>query len=281
MVRLAGEESVDFAIATTDCDFLRIVDISRLSSYVPRELIGRSAETTLLDNAWAKVQKRQTSRSHVITFVALGGEGKTSLVAHWAAVLASRNWAGCESAFAWSFFSQGSSNQRADSADLFLDEALAFFGEPGLASSGLGAFDKGRRLASFISKRRILLILDGLEPLQYPPNSPLAGTLKDQGITALLKTLASDNLGLCVVTTRYAIPELSAFLGKTVVEKELIRLSTEAGVELLKKLGVKGSLRKRVAADGNIAPTPPWNEFEQLVEDVKGHVSRNCIPMGT
>ena len=38
-----------------------------------------------------------------------------------------------------------------------------------------------------------LLILDGLEPLQYPPTSPTPGQLKDQGIAALLKSLATAN----------------------------------------------------------------------------------------
>ena len=43
------------------------------------------------------------------------------------------------------------------------------------------------------------MILDGLEPLQYPPTSPLAGQLKDDGVLALLKGLAQRNAGLCLV----------------------------------------------------------------------------------
>lgn len=56
--------------------------------------------------------------------------------------------------------------------------------------------------------RRSLLILDGLEPLQYAPTSPTPGQLKDQGIAALLKGLSSASHGLCVVTTRYSLPDL-------------------------------------------------------------------------
>jgi len=239
--------------------------------YVPEKLEGREAELELLDDAWPKVQSQVTQRPHILTFVALGGEGKTSLVAKWAADLAYQNWPGCDVAFAWSFYSQGTSDQMAASSDLFLKEALNFFGDGDdkeFAASNAGAFEKGQRLARIVGERRALLILDGLEPLQYAPTSPTPGELKDQGIAALLKALASGSHGLCVVTTRYALPDLRAFIGKTVHEEKLTRLSTEAGVAVLQSLGVKGSLRKTIpSADGRTL----WNEYEKLVEDVKGH----------
>ena len=230
-------------------------DISRIIKYAPAELIGRAAETKLLADAWDKAVREENNRPHVFTFVALGGEGKTSVVAKWAAELAFQNWPGCDAAFAWSFYSQGSSEQMAASSDLFLREALTVFGDPTLAGSAQSAFDKGRRLAQLVGERRALLILDGLEPLQYAPTSPTAGELKDQGLSALLKGLAANNRGLCVITTRYSIPDLKAFWQTTAPETKLTRLSQEAGVVLLKWLGVKG--------------TP--QEFEKLVEDVQGH----------
>jgi hypothetical protein len=230
-------------------------DISRIIKYAPVQLIGREAETQLLNDAWAKAQNDETQRPHVLTFVALGGEGKTSLVAKWAAVLAYQNWPGCDAVFAWSFYSQGTREQAAASSDLFLKEALTYFGDPAMAGSAQGAFDKGRRLAQLAGERRALLILDGLEPLQYAPTSPTPGELKDSGLAALLKGLAANNRGLCVVTTRYSIPDLRTFSEKTATEVNLLRLSKEAGVVLLRSLGVKGTPR----------------EFETLVEEVKGH----------
>ncbi len=243
-------------------------DISRIDKYVPEKLIGREAETTILDDAWTKVRTAQPQRPHILTFVALGGEGKTSVVAKWAVDLAFQDWPGCEAVLAWSFYSQGTREQLAASSDLFLNEALTFFGDAAMAGSAASAFDKGRRLARLVGDRRALLILDGLEPLQYAPTSPTPGELKDQGIAALLKGLATTSRGLCVVTTRYSIPDLRAYVGKTVEENKLARLSTEAGVALLQSFGVKGSLRKDIpAADGRTL----WNELEKLVEDVKGH----------
>ncbi|MEK6258534.1 MAG: SAV_2336 N-terminal domain-related protein [Planctomycetota bacterium] len=229
-------------------------DISRIIKYAPTELIGRETETTLLNDAWFKVGRDESPRPHILTFVALGGEGKTSLVAKWVTELAHRNWPGCDAAFAWSFYSQGTREQAAVSSDLFLAEALAFFGDAAMAGSAMGAWDKGTRLAQLVGERRTLLILDGLEPLQYAPTSAMPG-LKDPALIALLKGLAANNAGLCVITTRYAIPDLRAFLGKTVREEQLARLSNEAGVALLRSLGVRGTTK----------------EFAQLVEDMKGH----------
>lgn len=193
--------------SSAEADFK--ADISRVIKYAPAELIGREAETKLLNDAWAKGQIHEAKRLHVLTFVALGGEGKTSLVAKWAAELAHQDWPGCAAAFAWSFYSQGTREQVAASSDLFLKEALTFLGDDEdkqFAASSAGAFEKGQHLARIVGQRRSLLILDGLEPLQYAPTSPTPGQLKDQGIAALLKGLAAASHGLCVVTTRYSLP---------------------------------------------------------------------------
>jgi len=79
--------------------------------------------------------------------------------------------------------------------------------------------------------------------------------LKDQGVSALLKALATKSDGLCVVTTRYSVPDLRNYWQTTAPEIKLTSLSNEAGVALLRTLGVKGTQK----------------EFEQLVRDVKGH----------
>jgi hypothetical protein len=231
------------------------VDVGRVDRYAPDLLVGRDDELTMLAEAWEKACRAERPRPNVITFVALGGEGKTSVVAHWLAGLAGRNWPGCDAAFAWSFYSQGSAEQSAASSDLFLAEALRFFGDAETAASPASAVDKGKRLARLVGERRALLILDGLEPLQYPPTSPLRGELKDHGMSALLKGLAARNDSLCVVTTRYSVPDLKAFWRSTAPETRLLRLSKDAGVQLLWRLGVRGTRK----------------EAEALVEDVKGH----------
>jgi hypothetical protein len=155
-------------------------DLSRILKYAPTELIGREAELKLLHDAWSGILHpasgiQASSRPRILTFVALGGEGKTSFVAKWAAELAAQDWPGCDTVFAWSFYSQGTREQLAASSDLFLKAALTFFGDnadQAFAASPAGAFEKGQRLNRLVGQRRSLLILDGLEPLQYAPTAP-------------------------------------------------------------------------------------------------------------
>ena len=230
-------------------------DLSHIDRYAPAELIGREAELSLLNQVWGQAVNAETLRPRVLALVAMGGEGKTSLVAKWAAQLAYTGWTGCDAVFAWSFYSQGTREQTAASSDLFLAEALRFFGDAAMAQSSQSALDKAWRLAQLVSGQRALLILDGLEPLQYAPTSPTPGELRDGAMSALLKALAINSQGLCVLTTRHAVADLRAYLNKTVLELHLLRLSEAAGVELLKSLGVHGS-----------AP-----ELAALVHDVRGH----------
>ncbi len=221
-------------------------------THVAEHLFGREADLAKLDAAWADPQ------IHVATFVAWGGVGKTSLVAKWAA---GKDLDGADY-FDWSFYSQGTREEGSASGEPFVAAALRFFGEADgegekIASSTMSGWDKGAKLAGLVARRKALLILDGLEPLQYPPSSPseIAGHLKDPGVTALLRGLAAQNPGLCVVTTREGVKDLAAFHGGTAPEWSLERLSTAAGVALLEKHQVRGKKE----------------ELAQLVEDVDGH----------
>jgi hypothetical protein len=111
--------------------------------------------------------------------------------------------------FGWSFYRQGTHRETA-SADEFMDATLAWFGD---ADPRLGTvWEKGERLARLIARRRTLLVLDGLEPLQGP-QGPDEGRLREPSLQALLRELAAFNKGLCLITTRIAKQE--SWPGKT------------------------------------------------------------------
>jgi tetratricopeptide (TPR) repeat protein len=105
-----------------------------------------------------------------------------------------------------------------------------------------------------VRKQKTLLILDGLEPLQQP-FSEGEGRIRDPGLQSLVRELANYNPGLCVITTRLDVDDLKGFTGTTVENKHLEYLSDEAGMELLKYLGVKGT----------------DDELKQAVRDFDGH----------
>jgi len=88
-----------------------------------------------------------------------------------------------------------------------------------------------------IKERKTLLILDGLEPLQYPPGVE-EGRLRDQGLQALLKELARFNNGLCLITTRCKVTDIEHTLDKTTHKIDLENLSAEAGMQVLREAGV-------------------------------------------
>src|SRR5205814_10424796 len=52
-------------------------DISRILKYAPDQLIGRETELKLLHDAWLKVRRVERPRANILTFVALGGEGRS------------------------------------------------------------------------------------------------------------------------------------------------------------------------------------------------------------
>ena len=104
------------------CWLKSCVDISGLP-VTGAELFGRQAELALLDEAWA------SDKTNVVSLVAWGGVGKSTLVNKWLEGLRADNWRGAGRVLGWSFYSQGT-GERASSADLFIDHALRFFGDP-------------------------------------------------------------------------------------------------------------------------------------------------------
>ena len=217
---------------TTTSDVTRKIARTQLDKHAPRVLFGRETELAALDAAWAK------GTLNVYTLVAWGGAGKTSLVFHWVQTrFAAKGWPDIKRYFDWSFYSQGTGESRQTSADLFIAKALEFFGDPDPTVGG--PHERGERLAGLIRRHRTLLILDGIEPLQYPPNDPQAGRLKDQALDALLRELAAENPGLVVITTREHLTDIDK-LANTEAQK-LDKLSKEAAVALLRDLEIVGT----------------------------------------
>jgi hypothetical protein len=194
------------------------------------DVFGREADIAFLDAAWANKQV------NVVTIVAWAGVGKSTLVNHWLRRMAVEHYRSAQLVFGWSFYRQGTSGGTS-SADEFLDAALAWFGDP---DPRLGtAWEKGERLAKLMAHRRTLLILDGLEPLQNPPG-PQEGRLREPSLQALLRELAAFNTGLCVITTRTPVADLAEHERSSALRRDLEQLSSDAGAQLLRALGVQG-----------------------------------------
>jgi hypothetical protein len=193
-------------------------------------VFGREEDIAFLDGAWANQDV------NVVTIVAWAGVGKSTLVNHWLRRMATDHYRTAELIFGWSFYRQGTSGETS-SADEFLDAALTWFGDP---DPRLGtAWEKGERVAKLVAPRRTLLVLDGLEPIQNPPG-PQEGRVREPSLQALLRELAAFNKGLCVITTRLPVADIADHEGTSAPRRDLERLSSDAGVKLLRALGVVG-----------------------------------------
>ena len=147
-------------------------------------LLGRDLQLAFLDRAWAD------PATNLVQIIAAGGTGKTALVDKWF-----RRHLNEATVFGWSFYSQGTSENRQTSSDPFFADILRFFKitvEPTAS-----VYAKAEVLADHLRKERVLLLLDGVEPLQDP-----TGTLRDAALKALFQELDTADRGLVVCTTR-------------------------------------------------------------------------------
>src|SRR4029077_19816577 len=86
--------------------------------------------------------------------------------------------------------------------------------------------------------QRALLVLDGMEPLQSPYEFE-RGKLSDPALESLLRGLARQSAGLCLITTREPVPDLANRPG--VVTRDLEQIDVKAGRALLRTARVVGT----------------------------------------
>lgn len=231
--------------------------MNRLPASGSEHLIGRKAELVALNEAW------NSGKTRLFVLDAMGGTGKTALINHFLEGMADDNWRGAERAYCWSFYSQGTDDKRFADADGFFAETLEWFGYRG--EEICNQTRRGVTLAELINRHKTLLVLDGLEPLQYPGNTPgIEGRLKDDGLAALFKRLSLQMNGMVIVTTRIPLPELTGKTAPAIKRVTLEPLTPPDGALLLKTLGVRASLAA-------ITPKEQETELEIAVKLLKGH----------
>lgn len=192
---------------------------------VEGEFFGRKLELSMLNQAWTDTETR------IIQFIATGGTGKTKLLRHWL-----DQTKDIDVLLAWSFYSQGSSEDKQTSASPFFNHLFEKLGakRTSFPSEEL----KGEYLADLLKDKHYVLVLDGLEPLQQAGNG-MRGELKDRALRQLLKSLLKHSQGLCIITTRIKVHDLKN--RPSIISHKLDNLETNDGVKLLQSLQVHGS----------------------------------------
>ena len=185
--------------------------------------------------------------TNILSLVAEGGAGKSALVNEWLKRMQADNYRGAEAVLGWSFYSQGS-KERATSAEPFLNWAVD---KLGIKIDTTSATAKGEAIAEALTRRRVLLVLDGVEPLQHGLDRQ-QGELKDLGLRALLRRLAAmpptEGHGLVVLTSRLQVKDIARWKDGAAPVLGVEELSDEAGAALLRDNGVWGTDKELQAA---------------------------------
>lgn len=215
-------------------------DISHLPTGT-MPLIGRHNHLQQLDEFLA------SRHVEIASLIADNGVGKSALVEAWLKKMQATEFKGIKKVFAWSFYGQECKTTQTNSVDFF-NNALPFFGH----TNPLPEQDEERAntLVTLLQKQSYLLVLDGVETLQYPDKTCHA-CFADAGFYRFLNQLFSLSLEtenvnngsnrLLLMTSRQKIPCSESKQEGFYREIPLDNLTTEEGVELLKSLGVNGS----------------------------------------
>jgi hypothetical protein len=225
------------------------VDIAALPGTPYERLVARKRELRRLNQAWTD------RNTNILSLIAEGGAGKTALLNEWLKVMRANRYCGAEAVLGWSFYNQGT-KERATSADPFLDWALARLRiEIGPSS----ATAKADAIAEALAQRRVLLVLDGVEPLQVGLDR-YQGQLRDLGLCRFLRRFASmppgESHGLVVITSRLAIKDIAHWRDDSAPVVDLKELSERAGSALLRDNGVHGAAAELQAAARDFGGLP-------------------------
>jgi tetratricopeptide (TPR) repeat protein len=200
-------------------------------------LIGRKTELAQLTEVFTNPNKR------LAIIVAAGGIGKSALTDEWLKQIEAENYYGKTRVFGWSFYSQGSHNTFTNSQPFF-SAVLPFLGISDIPKDEI---EKARLLARCLQQQPCLLILDGLEPLQYAENlQSMNGELQDSALKEFIACFRQTaGKSFVLFSSRQPLVELKKWQAEHYLPLDLKTLPHEDGANLLQALGVTGKAAER------------------------------------
>ncbi len=189
--------------------------------------IGRKKALAWLNDCWANQQVT------IATIIASAGVGKSMLVIRWLYTMVTMGFMGNARFFYWDFHDIDVSEEEDVSANTFIWQALVWAGVEVDVTAPL--YQQGTALAEAVSKEPTLVLLEGLELQQYGLDAPVAlqGHLKHPGLRAFITGLAQrQHQGLCVMTSRISLTDLTDWQGKQMLQLTLVPLAKEDTLNL-------------------------------------------------
>ncbi|MBF0462741.1 MAG: hypothetical protein HQL87_15280 [Magnetococcales bacterium] len=245
------------------------------TSLIP--LVGRRALVRQLDACQADPQVA------MVACIAAAGVGKSALVEGWLDHIRP-HFGGARKVFAWSFqhttIARSLASQQAEasgggsgSSGLFFTQALPFFGHEGPLPNS--EEKRAIRLGELLAAQPAVLILDGVDPLQYPADvvieqaAELADSFADPGLYHLLRHIGSPARAnqhahsLVLLTSRRPLGGAAGVAQPVPAGASrwmiLDNLTEREGVQLLKSMGIDKAFK------------PLVRRFPAMVRALHGH----------
>lgn len=193
---------------------------------------------------------------HAIGLIGFGGEGKSSVARRWIDELREEKRSHIPkpaAAFWWNFYSS-------PNVDKFFEAVFTFMTEGEVNPNDYPSTSaKAKFLAGMLHSKCYLLILDGMEVIQYHEGKRY-GQLKNADLRQFLLSLAaSSSRSFCLITSRLPVGDLKDF--RSYIHCDVTRLKLDDGRTLLRKIGVKGG----------------DSDLDQVVTDWDGHALTLCL----
>jgi tetratricopeptide (TPR) repeat protein len=193
------------------------------------EWVGRERLVSVLQETW---NNRQSCRA--LGLIGLAGEGKSSLVRQWLCRLETSTSDNPVGVFWW--------NCRMQPSIEFLIESMLLFlsgNNTNLARTYTSTSARVDVIGALLRKAPCLFVLDSLESLQVL-GGDRHGSLRSVTLRQLLEWLTeSGHHSLTIITSRVSVIDLLPMPGYR--ERSVGRLTSDEGIALLNKLGVKAS----------------------------------------
>ncbi len=170
--------------------------------------------------------------TRMIAITGIGGQGKTAMTGRWLKKERIESLAQMP-VFYWSFYEDLDVGK-------FLEQIVEFC-LPIVHIYGKQEIEPISFILDVVQQARLLLVLDGLEVLQEDAAGPNHGRLTHPLLTPFLQHwVRIQHKGLMILTSRFHFPQLALYSGVGFHHLDLVRLSREDGVSLLKKLHLLG-----------------------------------------
>ncbi|TMR11259.1 hypothetical protein ETD86_36355 [Nonomuraea turkmeniaca] len=196
--------------------------------------VGRATHLEALERFAA------TPGGGLFCLVALGGAGKTALVAEYLDRVRSGAVPVPDSLFVWSFYDDPDTARFMGQLYAYLAPSLPGgrhtdeLGEAGWFYHIVQAFEQ---------EGRHVIVLDGLERVQVARDAAgRFGDITDPMLAQLVRQLAAG-LGntKAVITSRFPLTRIEPWIGRTVWMEDVTSLTPDEGVQLLRRRGVTGT----------------------------------------